>query len=73
MAELRVWNSEHFHTMALEIDFLLEDVTRLLRRCGIHTSMSPVEMQGYTRRMDRLREIGNALKKLSERQSSMLD
>ena len=60
-------NTERFHTMALEIDSLLEDVTRLLRRCGIHSNMSPAEMEGYTRRMDRLREIGNELKELAER------
>ena len=59
--------NERFHTMALEIDSLLEDVTRLLKRSGLHSSMSRVEMQGYTRRMDRLREIGNEARELADR------
>ena len=60
-------NTERFHTMGSEIDSLLEDVTRLLRRSGLEHNLSRVEMQGYTRRMDRLREIGNEMKELADR------
>jgi hypothetical protein len=58
-------NAEHLHKITEEMRGILDDLTRLLKRSGTLEKLSPVELAGYARRNDRLRELCNELNNLS--------
>lgn len=59
-------DSERLHKIITEMHGLLEDLTRLLKRSGFLTKLNPLELAGYTRRNERLREICRELGELVE-------
>ena len=54
-------DSERLHKITTEMQGLLDDLTRLLKRSGLN----PVEAAGYQRRNDRLRELCKELSELA--------
>jgi hypothetical protein len=59
-------DSERLHKITTEMRGLLEDLTRLLERGGFFTKLTPLELAGYTRRNDRLRQLCRELGQLVE-------
>jgi hypothetical protein len=54
-------DAERLHKITTEMQGLLDDLTRLLKRSGLN----PVEAAGYQRRNDRLRELCKELSELA--------
>jgi hypothetical protein len=54
-------DAERLHKITTEMQGLLDDLTRLLKRSGLN----PVEVAGYQRRNDRLRELCKELSELA--------
>ena len=56
---------ERIRKITTEMHGLLEDLTRLLKRSGFLPTLSPVELAGYSRRDERLRELCKELSELA--------
>ena len=62
---LQEWTRNVIRKITTEMQGLLEDLTRLLKRSGFLTNLSLVELAGYSRRDERLRELCKELSELA--------